>query len=405
MTTKIPLFDAVWKNVDFAPVLVPGASIQVNTRGGGAATIYSDQTGTTASNPITADSNGRFEVWVTPGLYDLVITATGLSYTKKVDLPASDAIAASAVQAGTAGAPTATTVWSFQPADSALGPFQLVIGSLNTDSPSLMYLGYNVADGGANAKTTEPSFRFNIEPNYANAGNPVVEPYFEWRSAVGSTGHPVQKRPFFWQFDKDTNDMLAFNIRGTTLTFDDWATGTTFASWNKTTFTLSGATGSATTLNVNSAASQGSVFNMQYNGVGRFQVECDSIETVFRHDGTSMFYLFAGGNGIVSWFTQDNSTAKFLIAGDANSRPSFAVKANASQADSLVAWLDSSGAKYSHINKAGYFMTRKSAAPADADVATGELALWFDKTAGAAKAMFKGKNASGTVVTGSVALT
>ena len=50
-------------------------------------------------------------------------------------------------------------------------------------------------------------------------------------------------------------------------------------------------------------------------------------------------------------------------------------------------------------------MTSKNAAPADADISTGELAFWFDKTAGAAKAMFKGKNASGTVVTGSVALT
>jgi hypothetical protein len=44
------------------------------------------------------------------------------------------------------------------------------------------------------------------------------------------------------------------------------------------------------------------------------------------------------------------------------------------------------------------------AAPADADLAAGDCALWFDQTNGAAKLMIKGKSANGTVVTGTVAL-
>jgi hypothetical protein len=56
------------------------------------------------------------------------------------------------------------------------------------------------------------------------------------------------------------------------------------------------------------------------------------------------------------------------------------------------------------VNKGGYFMTRLNAAPADADVATGELAWWFDATNGAAKLMIKAKQADGTVKTGSVTL-
>ena len=58
----------------------------------------------------------------------------------------------------------------------------------------------------------------------------------------------------------------------------------------------------------------------------------------------------------------------------------------------------------SRFNKDGYFMTTKSAAPADADINTGELALWVDTTAGAAKLMIKAKDSAGTVKTGSVTL-
>lgn len=44
-------------------------------------------------------------------------------------------------------------------------------------------------------------------------------------------------------------------------------------------------------------------------------------------------------------------------------------------------------------------------APASADIAPNQLFIWFDATDGAAKLMFKGKSADGTVVVGEVALT
>lgn len=49
--------------------------------------------------------------------------------------------------------------------------------------------------------------------------------------------------------------------------------------------------------------------------------------------------------------------------------------------------------------------TNLNAAPADGTLSAGDLVMWFDETDGAGKAMFKGKTANGTVVTGSVALT
>jgi hypothetical protein len=81
------------------------------------------------------------------------------------------------------------------------------------------------------------------------------------------------------------------------------------------------------------------------------------------------------------------------------------VQGFAAQSANLQEWQDSGSNNLSSISENGYYMTRKIAAPADAELATGELALWFDATAGAAKLMIKAKNASGTVVTGNVALT
>lgn len=57
------------------------------------------------------------------------------------------------------------------------------------------------------------------------------------------------------------------------------------------------------------------------------------------------------------------------------------------------------------VTATSHYSTKKNVAPADADIAAGELTWWFDSTNGAAKAMFKGKSANGTVVTGNVPLT
>ncbi len=80
------------------------------------------------------------------------------------------------------------------------------------------------------------------------------------------------------------------------------------------------------------------------------------------------------------------------------------VRSGTTQVGDLVNITNVGGTILSRFNKTGYFMTRKVAAPADADLATSELAFWLDDTVGAAKAMFKAKNSAGTVVTGSVAL-
>lgn len=55
-----------------------GASMQVNVRGGGAATVYAAETGApTVANPLTVDGQGKVSGWVDDGSYDLAISPGG----------------------------------------------------------------------------------------------------------------------------------------------------------------------------------------------------------------------------------------------------------------------------------------------------------------------------------------
>lgn len=65
---------------------------------------------------------------------------------------------------------------------------------------------------------------------------------------------------------------------------------------------------------------------------------------------------------------------------------------------------DSTGAVHTFVLRTGHLGYNAHAAPADAELAAGELSLWFDQTNGAAKFMVKAKQADGTVRTGSLAL-
>lgn len=68
-------------------VFVSGASALVSIRGGGTATVYQAETGgTTLSNPLTTDANGRVEGWVDRGAYDVYVTGGGLqAYTHRFE--------------------------------------------------------------------------------------------------------------------------------------------------------------------------------------------------------------------------------------------------------------------------------------------------------------------------------
>lgn len=56
------------------------------------------------------------------------------------------------------------------------------------------------------------------------------------------------------------------------------------------------------------------------------------------------------------------------------------------------------------LQSQSWISTLRTTLPDDADIVAGELTYWFDDTNGASKAMFKGKSANGTVVTGNIPL-
>lgn len=111
--------------------------------------------------------------------------------------------------------------------------------------------------------------------------------------------------------------------------------------------------------------------------------------------------------GIGRNFAGTDPTALLEVRGSQAAEITAVVRAAAAQTANLQEWQDSAGAVLATISENGYLTTRKTAAPADAELAAGEMALWFDATNGpaAAKLMIKGKQNDGTVVTGSVSLT
>lgn len=115
---------------------VSGATISVNIRGGGPATIYAGETGSTlASAPLLTDVDGKVTAWLDEGSYD--VTASGASITtttRALEVLRGDATSNRLVSpslTGTPGAPTA-------PADTnttQLATTAFVVGQAATVAP------------------------------------------------------------------------------------------------------------------------------------------------------------------------------------------------------------------------------------------------------------------------------
>jgi len=65
---------------------IAGATVQVNARGGSAASVYASEAGTAIlANPLTTDAFGRVDGWLEEGAYELAVSANGSSYTQAFD--------------------------------------------------------------------------------------------------------------------------------------------------------------------------------------------------------------------------------------------------------------------------------------------------------------------------------
>ncbi len=57
----------------------PSCTVTVNIYGGGAATLYSDDSSTPLANPFTANANGSWSFFADPGIYTVTLSGAGIS--------------------------------------------------------------------------------------------------------------------------------------------------------------------------------------------------------------------------------------------------------------------------------------------------------------------------------------
>lgn len=311
-------------------------------------------------------------------------TATDLSNATSVKLDKETQ------QPGTAAAPTSTRLWSVQPADPAKGKFLTrIYGSLvNSTWDSIFAIGYN-SDG---STAGEPSLEMAIEQDYETSpGVHMMEMYWQY----GNAGRTTWKRPFFVSVNRDT-DVIYTAVRGSSQVHIQDVEDAT--EWLEI---------SATGLIV---AQPDAMLRLTTHGRLEFGATGPSLRNTSAQP--NMLYVRANQHlfqsiaavQVMSVNAEATNTTVAVTAPSNGNRVMVLKQATGTQFFSVLEAQDSANNVLSKIDKNGYFMTRKKAAPADADVATSELALWFDDTSGAAKVMFKAKDSGGIVRTGSVAL-
>lgn len=310
-------------------------------------------------------------------------------------------------QPGTLGAPANADIFSFQPRDPAKAKFRATVGGAAFGGfwDSVMYFGYNVGVDGAPEMANEPSFRFNIEQDYYDGVKHTLEAYFEYIPKSGLFDDT--RRPLFWQFDRDkgptqTGANSSWTFCGESISFLRWSDNANFLQLSPGNFTMFGLAGLPSSFALNTPAGQGSAFYMQHAGANGLTISTQATSILSFNVGTGLAEMYIWQGAGISVNLYDNSQA-FGVESPGGSR-TVAIRAHASQVGAQTEWQDSTGAYGTKINKNNYFMTKKATAPADADLANGEMALWFDPTNGAAKLMVKAKQTDGTVRTGELAL-
>lgn len=186
-----------------------------------AATVYQAATGGTTTTPST-NSSGEIAGWIEPAEYTLTLPGRSA-----VRVQANRALPHA--QGGTTGAPEETTVWQFQPRDTAKGPYTWHFhgATFNGTWDTVMYFGYNASGAGGRVNTSEPSFRWAIEQDYEVVeGEHWLESYWEYVHSNGLTSG----RPIFVRINRDDGLMEGFDIRSSGVAFTDWGNDAQFAA-------------------------------------------------------------------------------------------------------------------------------------------------------------------------------
>lgn len=260
-----------------------------------------------------------------------------------------DFIRSSVTQAGAALTPTAQTLWSFQPADTNRGPFQWVMGGAAFDSvfDPVMYLGYNVTDGGGVAKSGEASFRTALESHYRNGGVNNFEYYFEYMSGDLVT----RRRPFFLQMDKSTGAVNSMQFSANTAYFTQESDEAPYFTISRGNITSAPYAGTPIEWRIKAASAQNSVFTMENSTSVALTVETLSANSAVLRAGSALnenLYLFNDRGIAVN--VQDNAAALTVKGGAVGS---VAVFRGGAVAGNLTTWQDNSSSVLASVSAAG----------------------------------------------------
>lgn len=260
-----------------------------------------------------------------------------------------DFIRSSVTQAGAALTPTAQTLWSFQPADTNRGPFQWVMGGAAFDSvfDPVMYLGYNVTDGGGVAKSGEASFRTALESHYRNGGVNNFEYYFEYMSGDLVT----RRRPFFLQMDKSTGAVNSMQFSANTAYFTQESDEAPYFTISRGNITSAPYAGTPIEWRIKAASAQNSVFTMENSTSVALTVETLSANSAVLRAGSianENLYLF--NNRGIAVNVQDNAAALTVMGGAVGP---VAVFRAGSVAGNLTTWQDNASSVLASVSAAG----------------------------------------------------
>jgi hypothetical protein len=305
----------------------------------------------------------------------------------------------------------ALRILTLQPAAAGRAPFTMEIDStlFNVTYDPILAIGYNLSADGNPILSSEPLFGWKVEGNYDDgSGQNKIESYFQYGDNDGNA-----YRPLFIQVNRVT-DVSVMELVTNQVSYSIPNPANPVANrqvmiLTDGTLTMAPQTAGNSLINVRAGASRKGILSLGYDGVDAVVQLQPGASNNFAQltVNSQQFYFAANTSGIAAPGLGIGITAPISplhIKATNLGLHVVTIDQITSGLGNLTQWRDSSAVILSRVGKGGRFMTSVNTAPADADVATGEAALWFDKTNGAGKLMVKAKTADGTVVTGSVTL-
>lgn len=352
-----------------------------------------------------------------------IVAASAAAAAAPALLPPSPAMAhdvfvrASSTQAGTPTSPTPATIWELKPANPKHGPFNLVLSgsTFNSRFDPVISLGYNWRPSGA-VKRGEPGAGWVIEADYDDGDKRTIEMYSSIFNAEGD----LVVRPFFFQVKRDATTLDTFLTRASVIgnPFNVLWAGSMkdvqMLAVNRNIVTMYAPDQSApTTLRIKAAAGRASQIMLGANGLD------DALQLATNSANADLAQINLNSRPIVHmWSAPLGSAGSAISVGVADNQAvgvfdvgtslpavkALVARSRASQVGNIFEAQGPNAEPLSGFTANGYFFTRKTAAPADAELSAGEMALWFDASDRGPKLMVKGKQADGSVKTASLAL-